>query len=153
MQARFNFEKWSKIKFIIAELVCKLWCVMRLTPRTRSRQRWRLMSLRRSTGSPLRRVSSSTPRVASHLYWSYLRTDSLNSGGNCLWCIHCSVSVLFTLHSSNRTVVDCRYVCKIPLLLSYIWLINICQFKLMKWNVFLKFNLANSYSNYLHITN
>lgn len=70
------------------------------------------MSLRRSIGKPLRRFSSSTPRVATHLYWSYFLTDCLSSGGSCLWCIHCSVSVLWILHSSNRMVVDWRYVCK-----------------------------------------
>ena len=70
------------------------------------------MSLRRSNGRLLSSDSSSTPRVATHLYWSYLRTDCLSSGGSCLWCIHCSVSVLLILHSSNRTVVDWRYFLK-----------------------------------------
>lgn len=81
------------------------------TRRTRSRQRWCLMSRRRSKGSPLRMVSSSTPLVVTHLYRSYLRTLSFISRGSCLWCIHCSVSVRRTLHSSSRAVEDWRYVC------------------------------------------
>lgn len=81
-----------------------------LTCRTRSRQRWRLMFLRRSTGRLSSIDSSSTPRVATHLYWSYFRTLCFNSRGSCLWRIHSSVSVLLILHSSSRTVVDWRYV-------------------------------------------
>ena len=96
-----KFYNWVRTCIIVK---MKHW----LTRRTRSRQMWRLMSLLRSVGSPFRRTSSSTPLVATHLYWSYFLTDCLNSGGSCLWCIHCSVSVLLILHSSNLIVVDWR---------------------------------------------
>lgn len=39
-----------------------------LTRRTRSKQRWRWISRRRSVGNARKIDSSSTPRVASHLY-------------------------------------------------------------------------------------
>ncbi|POO01681.1 hypothetical protein TorRG33x02_024580 [Trema orientale] len=52
------------------------------------------MSRRRSTGRSRRMASSSTPRVAIHRYWSYLRTFCFSS------------CVLLSLHSSNLTVVD-----------------------------------------------
>ncbi|GJN07287.1 hypothetical protein PR202_ga25107 [Eleusine coracana subsp. coracana] len=39
------------------------------TRRTRARHRWRWISRRRSRGRDWRMDSSSTPRVASHLYW------------------------------------------------------------------------------------
>lgn len=86
-------------------------CSKLITFRTRSKHRWRLISRRRSIGSPWRIASSSTPLVANHLYWSYFLMESLNSGGSCLWCIHCSVSFLLTLHSSRRMVVAWRYLC------------------------------------------
>lgn len=81
-----------------------------LTCRTRLRQRWRLISRLRSSGRVLRRSSSSTPCVATHLNSPYFLTACLRSWGSCLWCIHCSVSVFFCLHSSSLAVIDWRYL-------------------------------------------
>lgn len=94
-----------------------LWCFTNLkclwqhTLLTKAKQRWRLISLRRSFGRLWTKISSSTPRVANHLYWSYRLTRSLSSFGSKRWCIHCSESRLLTLISSSLRVRDWRYVC------------------------------------------
>ena len=79
-----------------------------LTLLTKFKQRCRLMSLLRSFGRLWTMLSSSTPRVSSHLYWLYRRTFSLSSCGSKWWCIHCSESRLLILISLSRIVMDWR---------------------------------------------
>ncbi|BAS79871.1 Os02g0627750 [Oryza sativa Japonica Group] len=71
-------------------------------------QRWRLMSRRMSMGRSSSNASSSTPRVANHLYWWYLLTHCFSGCGICRWFIHRSMSVRFVRHSSSRTIVACK---------------------------------------------
>jgi hypothetical protein len=62
--------KKAKPKTNVVMKNCKRGLDNKLTFRTRLRQRWRLMSLRRSDGRLCTSISSFTPRVATHLYWS-----------------------------------------------------------------------------------
>lgn len=55
-------------------------------------------------------ASSSTPRVATHLYWTKRRTRCFKSSGSWRCLIHSSVSLRLSLHSSSLKVIDCRYV-------------------------------------------
>uniref|UniRef100_A0A0E0RH66 Uncharacterized protein n=1 Tax=Oryza rufipogon TaxID=4529 RepID=A0A0E0RH66_ORYRU len=85
------------------------------TRRTRRRQRCRFTSRRRSLGRLRTRLSSSTPRVSSHRYWSCRHTRSWRSTGSTRWRIHCSESRRRSRISSSRSVIDCRYVCMLPM--------------------------------------
>ena len=80
------------------------------TRRTRSKHKWCWISRRRSAGNPRRMASSSTPRVASHLYCTNRRTRCFKSLGSWRCLIHSSVSLRLTLHSSSLKVRDCKYV-------------------------------------------
>lgn len=77
---------------------------------TRSKHRCLWISRRRSAGKPRRIDSSSTPRVASHLYCTKRSTRRFRSSGSWRCLIHSLVSLCLSLHSSNLTVIDCRYV-------------------------------------------
>ncbi|WVZ16670.1 hypothetical protein V8G54_009652 [Vigna mungo] len=76
---------------------------------SRSKQRWRFMSLLRSLGRLRINVSSSTPLFSCHLYCSYRLILCFRKSGSIRWDIHSSASLLLILISSTLTVVDCRY--------------------------------------------
>jgi hypothetical protein len=99
------------ISFDIMNQVKRWLQLKKLTLINKSKQRWRLMSLRKSFGRSRTKLSSFTPLVSCHLYWSYRLIRSLRSSGSNRWDIHCSASLLFTLISSNLVCVDCKYVC------------------------------------------
>lgn len=130
-----------------------IWSVWQHTLLTRARQRWRLMSLWRSFGRLWTKFSSSTPRVANHLYWSYRLTRSLSSCGSKRWCIHCSESRLLTLISSSLMVRDWRYVWnhmkykEITVLVTKILLFMFCEHKLLK--LLIKKNTNKNFWSYL----
>lgn len=118
-QRRLKKAKYIRLHMLFILILSSLNNSCGLTRRTKLRHRWRLICRRRSVGRSLRIASSSTPWVATHLYWSYFRTYCLSSCGSCLWCIHCSVSALLSLHSSNRAVADMIYICQSKNLLHF----------------------------------
>lgn len=87
-------------------------CSKRGTFRSRSRQRWRLMSLRRPSGRLPTMDSSSIPRVAAHRQHSCCLTRTRSRCESCLRRIHHSRSRFLSCISDLFEVIDCRNTCK-----------------------------------------
>lgn len=83
----------------------------------RSRQRWRLMSLRSPWGRSLIISISSSPPMVAHLWRSKWRTLCLNRDGSCLRRIHHSISrhlscifLFFAMTECRKTLTATREV-------------------------------------------
>ena len=77
---------------------------------TRSRQRWRLMSLRSPSGKFWIKSISSSPCIAAQLQRWKCRTLFLKWCGNCLRCIHHSMSRYFSCIFFLFAMIECRNI-------------------------------------------
>ena len=113
----------------------------------RSRQRWRLMSLRSPWGRSLIISISSSPPMVAHLWRSKWRTLCLNRDGSCLRRIHHSISrhlscifLFFAMTECRKTFYSSKRSPSI-----YVLSLQVCMFK--KWYyLFLTLTISTMYT-------